>query len=192
MKGIDRGSCPHGSSVRSYLQVAKATSSTCYVQEMNKEELRAWRIERLEAAVREVAGNNVTAFGKKIGLKDGAYVRQLIAGTRPVSENVIDRVESLPGMRGWFSRPGLSASERAGPQLLRAQEEEPKQEQHGAVDRSALRNAVILVEFVVLSNRLSPSPTRKAEAIANIYDEMIRNPRYDENVLVEEVRRMTA
>jgi predicted ATP-grasp superfamily ATP-dependent carboligase len=37
-------------------------------------------------------------------MKDGAYVRQMLSGKRAISEKTIRHVESIPGMRGWFTQ----------------------------------------------------------------------------------------
>lgn len=60
------------------------------------------RIARLKAAVDKVANGNVNEFGRRLGYKDGAFIRQMISGARAVSEKTIMAVEQLPHMRGWF------------------------------------------------------------------------------------------
>jgi hypothetical protein len=70
---------------------------------MNEIELARLRAELLEAAIQKVTGGNQTEFGRRLGYKDGAFVRQMISGTKPVSEKTIRKIESLPGMGGWFS-----------------------------------------------------------------------------------------
>ena len=105
MKGIDRGSCSNASSICYFPQVASAPSSACYVATMNEEEIQEWRVQRLKAAVDKVADGNVTAFGKRLGYKDGAFVRQMLSGNRPISEKTVRAIEDLPDMSRWFSRP---------------------------------------------------------------------------------------
>lgn len=70
---------------------------------MNDTEIQAWRIKRLKEAVEEFAGGNVSAFGRRLGYKDGAFVRQMLAGTRPIREKTVAAVEALPGLVNWFS-----------------------------------------------------------------------------------------
>lgn len=70
---------------------------------MEKPEADQPRIDLLLAAVDRVSGGNRTAFGKKLGYKDGAFVRQMLAGTRPVTEKTIRQIEELPNMAGWFT-----------------------------------------------------------------------------------------
>jgi phage repressor protein C with HTH and peptisase S24 domain len=70
--------------------------------------IEKWRIERLCAAIRELAPDekrpegNKTAFGKMLGHKDGGHVRQMISGARPITEKTIRQIEEFPGMAGWF------------------------------------------------------------------------------------------
>lgn len=45
-----------------------------------------------------------TALGRRLGWRDGGYVGQMCAGSRAITEKQIERFESLPGARGWFSR----------------------------------------------------------------------------------------
>jgi len=72
---------------------------------MDKIELQEWRLERLEAAIKKLTGGNVTAFGRALGYKDGAFVRQLKSGKRTITEDTVRVIEDMPGMRGWFSAP---------------------------------------------------------------------------------------
>jgi hypothetical protein len=55
----------------------------------------------------EFAGRRVT-LGQALGFRDGAYIRQLIEGERPISERLIERVHSMRGgkFRGWFDVDG--------------------------------------------------------------------------------------
>lgn len=70
---------------------------------MNEVELNEFRMARLQAAVDHVSKGNKTDFGRRLGYKDGAFVRQMVGGIRPVTEKTIRAIESMPGMRGWFS-----------------------------------------------------------------------------------------
>ncbi len=66
--------------------------------------MRNYRIERLLAAVgSKNFGGNVTSFARALGFKDGAFVRQLLAGQRPITEKTIAKIEALPGLSGWFN-----------------------------------------------------------------------------------------
>ncbi len=94
------------------LRVAHAT-----LQAMNEIELGQLRSDLFEAAMKKVTASpehpdgNRTQFGKLLGYKDGGFVRQMIAGSKPVTEKTIRKVESLQGMSGWFTRhPALTAA----------------------------------------------------------------------------------
>ncbi|MDF3851378.1 S24 family peptidase [Achromobacter denitrificans] len=69
---------------------------------MNEIELNEFRIGRLDAAVEQVSKGNKTDFGRRLGYKDGAFVRQMLTGIRPVTEKTIRAIEAMPGMKGWF------------------------------------------------------------------------------------------
>ncbi|WP_043213792.1 phage repressor protein [Bordetella pseudohinzii] len=57
---------------------------------------------RLLAAVEHVSKGNKTDFGRRLGYKDGAFVRQMLSGIRPVTEKTVWAIEAMPGMKGWF------------------------------------------------------------------------------------------
>lgn len=65
------------------------------------------RIRRLAdlLAHEEFAGNQA-ALGRFLGYSSGAYVRQMLAGERPILEKTIIRVETQKGGKfaGWFSK----------------------------------------------------------------------------------------
>ncbi len=103
MTGIDLDSSAHASSFCYQKQVAKAASSACYGVIMSETNIQAWRAQRLKHAIDEFGGGNVTAFGKRLGYKDGAFVRQMLSGARPISEKTVRAVEALPGLAGWFN-----------------------------------------------------------------------------------------
>lgn len=77
---------------------------------MNELELQKWRIERLRAAIDKVANGNKTEFGRRLGYRDGAFIRQLLSGDRAIREKTITSIETLPGMKGWFLDPDLAAA----------------------------------------------------------------------------------
>lgn len=69
-----------------------------------------WRKKRMQDLADKFGGN--TPLGHKLKYKDGAYVRQMIAGERPISEKTIIKAEALPGCAGWFDQPKV---QRASP-----------------------------------------------------------------------------
>lgn len=99
---MNAGSCRNASSFCYAIQVANAPVARATVHAMNSLKLSAHRISRLVAAVDKVCGGNKTEFARRLGYKDGAFVRQMVSGARPVSEKTIRAIEALPGMRGWF------------------------------------------------------------------------------------------
>lgn len=63
-----------------------------------------WRRNRLQEMAVKFGSN--AELGRKLGYADGAYVRQMIAGERPITEKTIRKAEALPECRGWFSSAG--------------------------------------------------------------------------------------
>ncbi len=76
---------------------------------MNEVELNEFRMGRLSAAVDHVSKGNKTDFGRRLGYKDGAFVRQMLSGIRPVTEKTVWAIEAMPGMKGWFDVEGVEA-----------------------------------------------------------------------------------
>ncbi|CUJ80950.1 S24 family peptidase [Achromobacter sp. 2789STDY5608628] len=72
---------------------------------MNEVELNEHRMDRLAAAIEHACKGNKTEFGRRLGYKDGAFVRQMLSGIRPVTEKTVRAIEDMPGMRGWFDAP---------------------------------------------------------------------------------------
>ena len=71
---------------------------------MHEDIIATQRRELLIKAIDRLTGGDRTAFGRRLGMKDGAYVRQMLSGKRAISEKTIRHVESIPGMRGWFTQ----------------------------------------------------------------------------------------
>lgn len=182
MTGIDRDSYQHSSSDSYYLQVANATSSACYVCNMNKEELRAWRVVRLRDAIAKVTDGNVTAFGKRLGLKDGAYIRQLLAGTRGMTENIVYAIEQLPGMKGWFDHSDAAQTGAPGP----AGNRPPTSATQGvrAHDEDIIRRAVILLEQLLMTWKGEMQAVDKADALLRICRRIEENPQASDKEIV--------
>lgn len=70
---------------------------------MNEELIAEQRRELLSKAIDRLTQGDRTAFGRRLGLKDGAFVRQMLSGSRAISEKTIRHIESIPGMGGWFT-----------------------------------------------------------------------------------------
>lgn len=65
-----------------------------------------WRKKRLSDLALHVGGK--AALGRLLGYKDGAFVRQMIAGERPITEKTIRAVHEKPGLSGWFAQAGTA------------------------------------------------------------------------------------
>lgn len=77
---------------------------------MNETALQLHRRQRLESAAVHLTGGNVTAFGRMLGYRDGAFVRQMLSGNRAVSDKTVRAIEALRGMAGWFAMAPGGAS----------------------------------------------------------------------------------
>lgn len=73
-----------------------------------------WRRARLREAV--IRHGSQAALGRALGKASGAFVRQMLAGERPISEKTVAAIEALPGMRGWFT--GVASTVREVAQVL--------------------------------------------------------------------------
>lgn len=80
----------------------KSYDSTCYLAPMNELDLWDFRRKRLLEAIDHLCQGDRTAFARRLGYRDGAFIRQMLSGTRNISERTVHRIERLPGMRGWF------------------------------------------------------------------------------------------
>jgi len=71
---------------------------------MDMDELLGWRRERLQALADKLGGN--AALGRLLGYRDGAFVGQMIKGSRPISEKTIAAIHEMHEARNWFVPPG--------------------------------------------------------------------------------------
>jgi len=72
---------------------------------MDESQIQEQRRVRLADAVDRLCGGNVAAFGRLLGYRSGAFVRQMLLGNRAVSDKTVRHIESLRGMHAWFSQP---------------------------------------------------------------------------------------
>ena len=86
-----------------------AAGSFCY---MSSEHLQEQRRERLRAAVDYLCGGNETEFGRRLGYKDGGFVRQMLSGGKSITEKTILKIEAIPRLEGWFGAGVLAATAR--------------------------------------------------------------------------------
>ncbi|AVS75946.1 S24 family peptidase [Paracidovorax cattleyae] len=73
---------------------------------MDETALQLYRRQRLDEAIAHLTAGNVTAFGRLLGYRDGAFVRQMLSGSRAVSDKTVRAIETLRGMRAWFQSEG--------------------------------------------------------------------------------------
>ena len=71
---------------------------------MDEALLAEQRRELLSKAIDRLTQGDRSAFGRRLGFKDGAFIRQMLNGSRVVSEKTVRLVESIPGMHGWFTQ----------------------------------------------------------------------------------------
>ncbi len=163
-----------------------------YACAMTRNPAADYRIERLQAAVNKQCDGNVSAFGRLLGYKDGAFVRQMLAGTRAISEKTVDAVERIPGLENWFStKPGkpTQATERQ-PELHVVERSASHPEHKGNLD--LLRDVVIGVERGLHKRQVSLSPEKKADLVVLIYDHYLRTPSADSGETVERYLRLVS
>lgn len=71
-----------------------------------------YRRDRLDELAKHPDFLGRASLGRALGYKDGAFVRQMIVGERPITEKTVAFIETMRGgkYRGWFERPGLNLS----------------------------------------------------------------------------------
>lgn len=73
---------------------------------MSLEQLAAYRQSRLSDLLKHPDfGGKKAVLGRALGFKDGAYVRQMIEGERPITEKLVQKIEVIRDGKfaGWFS-----------------------------------------------------------------------------------------
>jgi hypothetical protein len=70
---------------------------------VDEAEIALWRVERLQAAIDHLSEGNKSSFARTLGYADGAFIRQMLAGSRAISEKITRKIEAQPGMAGWFN-----------------------------------------------------------------------------------------
>lgn len=84
------------------------------VQAMSPDDQQEFRVARLQDLMNAKYGGQKAALGRALGHKSGAFVRQLLARERPVTEKTVQALEGLPGCAGWFDAdPASSGPETA-------------------------------------------------------------------------------
>lgn len=72
---------------------------------MNEINMTEYRIQRLKDAIDQISKGNKSDFGRKLDMRDGAFIRQMLSGTRPITEKTIRSIEAFHGMEDWFAPP---------------------------------------------------------------------------------------
>jgi hypothetical protein len=86
-------------------QVAKAIGRRSTVLAVDKS-VQTYRRARLAALLEHAEfGGNKTTLGGAIGYKNGAFIRQMIDGERPITEKTIAKLTAIRGGKfaGWFA-----------------------------------------------------------------------------------------
>lgn len=76
---------------------------------MDNDAIKKHRIARLEAAIKERFDESAADLAAALGLKNAAFLRQMISGHRPITEKTIAKIEALKGMAGWFGLQVMTA-----------------------------------------------------------------------------------
>jgi hypothetical protein len=95
------------------MQVAIAQRSVATVAYMDESDQMLWRISRLEAARDQLFEGNLNALARKLELRDGSYLGQMLRGVRPITEKFVKRFEEAIGRPGWFDQGASALSAQA-------------------------------------------------------------------------------
>ncbi|CUA96981.1 hypothetical protein [Thiomonas bhubaneswarensis] len=119
---------------------------------MLKEDVQESRRRILQRVIDEEFGGNEAAFGRRLGYKDGAFVRQMLSGGKAITEKtVIKIVTAIPKLNGWFS---------SAPPIIQAQPHE-------------LTLSQILDQLALAVHRVAPD---KREAVADLLHALALHP----------------
>lgn len=69
---------------------------------MKNEDKKIDRMKKLQRLVDVHFNGKIDEIGKYFGYKDGAFFRQMLSGSRPISEKTIDKIHSINKFRNWF------------------------------------------------------------------------------------------
>lgn len=61
------------------------------------------RIAALRGLILQRFGGNKAALGRALGFRDGSLIGQMERGERPITEKMIEKIETLPGCGDWFN-----------------------------------------------------------------------------------------
>jgi hypothetical protein len=126
-------------------------------------------VQRLQAAIDTFFDGNKTAFGKAVGYADGAFIRQLLSGARPLNEKVIRKIGmAVPKLQTWFDpnqAPGVGQVAAVIARELA----------HRDVPAHVTENFLALI-------RGFPLKELPAEVVADLYSAMFQPPLLDHEV----------
>lgn len=84
---------------------------------MKNEDKNIDRMQRLQKLLDVHFNGRKDELGKFLGYKDGAFVRQMLSGARPISEKTIDKIQSIKKFDKWFSSDDPTPTNSSGTML---------------------------------------------------------------------------
>lgn len=103
------------------MQAAFAIPRVDTLLRMTTEAVKAHRIERLKALIDQHYGKSPVDLSDAMGLKNSAFIRQMLLGMRPITEKTITKIEALDKTpAGWFGE--TVATEDGEPFVITAEE----------------------------------------------------------------------
>jgi len=139
-------------------QAAFATGAIAIVPGMEPEQLQEARRARLKQLRDEKFDGENSSLGRALGHANGAFVRQMLAGERPITEKTVAKVEQLRGCSGWF----LAAAANSGAVATAAIQKDraPPASTAGAA-------------LLAIASAMSHVDLFKRKAIASIFTDML-------------------
>lgn len=118
--------------------------------------------------------------------KEKSYLSQLMSGKASFGEKAARRLERDYGMgEGYLDNepPGSADAE-----LITEAQAPARQVTALPLDVDALKDALVLVKFVILKFDLDPLPTSEARMTSTVYKKIVEERVRDEKVLIEAAR----
>lgn len=113
---------------------------------MENEYKKRDRINKLQKLLDTHFDGKKDDLGKFLGYKDGAFVRQMLSGARPISEKTIDKINSIKKFRNWFSdSTQVDASETLGTKI--AKQKQKIEPDYTLVSADAATSETGLIEY---------------------------------------------
>lgn len=111
---------------------------------------------------------------------DPAYISQIKNGTRDMGSRFARKLEQAMTLPYGY----MDQLHEADP-AYEAEATVPAPVVVAELDENALRDALVLVKFLIVKYQLSPLPTSEARMVASIYKKMTAEHVHDEKVLIE-------